>query len=331
MVETCSKTCCGVLQRRRTTVLNSSVIPAKAGIQFQLAIAILLLLFPLLSHAAITLTGADGQALTLNAPAKRIVSLAPDLTELTYDVGAGSALVGTSQYSDHPAAAKRLPRIGDAFRFDIERIVALKPELILAWQSGTPESAIERLRELRLPVLVIGTHQLGDIATNLELIGKATGHETEAHAAAQAFLTSLGKLRSEYAKHKPVRVFYEISATPLFTVGGAQFISRIIQLCGGRNIFADLTAPAAAVNLESVLARDPQAIVTGDDPGSVARLIAWHRWPQISAVRHGNLFVVGDALVSATPRLLEGGKQLCEDLEEVREHYKKTYGGISTR
>ncbi|MGH8280639.1 MAG: cobalamin-binding protein [Gammaproteobacteria bacterium] len=296
-------------------------MPAKAGIHPRLLIALLVAALPFCAQAAITLAGADSQTLTLHAPATRIVSLAPDLTELTYDVGAGTALVGASRYSDYPTAAGKLPRIGDAFRFDLERIVALKPDLVLAWQSGTPVMAIERLRALGLPLLVIGTHQLADIATNLELIGKATDHEAEARAAAQAFLAGLDKLRSEYAGRAPVRVFYEISATPFYTVGGKQIISRMIELCGGSNIFSDLTVPAAPVSLEAVLARDPQAIVTGDDAGATARLKEWQHWPQISAVKTSSLFSLpGDLLSRATPRMLVGGLELCRELDSVRTH-----------
>ena len=300
--------------------------------ELQRAGLICLLLLAVNAQAAITLTGADGHTLTLHAPAARIVSLAPNLTELTYDVGAGGALVGTSRYSDYPTAAQKLARIGDAFRFDIERIVALRPDLVLAWQSGTPESAIERLRALKLPVLVIGTRRLSDIAANLELTGRAAGHERQAQAAAQAFLSGLDKLRDKYASRKPVRVFYEISAAPLYTVGGDQIISRMIELCGGRNIFADLAAPAAAVSMGSVLVRDPQAIVTGSDPGAAARLADWRRWPQISAVRTGSLFSISDDLLArATPRILQGGKQLCENLEKVRERNKITISETSNR
>ena len=282
-----------------------------------------LLLLPLLARAAIPLAGADGHTLVLAKPATRIVSLAPDLTELVYAVGAGGTLVGTSRYSDYPAAAKTLPRIGDAFALDIERIVALQPDLVLAWQSGTPASAIERLRTLHLPVLVIGTHQLADIAANLELLGRATGHEAGAHVAVQAFLGKLERLRREYAGRKPVRVFYEISAAPLYTIGGSQLISRMIELCGGRNIFADLKAPAADISLGSILVRDPQAIVTGSDPGAAARLKEWQRWPQISAVKAGSLFSISsDLLARATPRILQGGQQLCEDLDRVRREWQ---------
>lgn len=285
----------------------------------QSCVTALLLIVPFAARAALELAGADGQGVTLAAPAARIVSLAPDLTELVYDVGAGADMAGAGTYSNYPAAAQKLPRIGNASGFDIERIVALKPDLILAWQGGTPVTFIERLRALRLPVLVIGTHKLADIAANLELIGRATGHEAEAHKAAADFLAGLEKLRRRYANKKPVRVFYEISATPLYTVGGKQIISRMLELCGGRNIFADLTALAAPVSLGTVLARDPQAIVTGDDPGSAARLKEWQRWPQISAVKTGSLFrISGDLLARATPRLLAGGQQLCEDLDKAR-------------
>ncbi|MGH8372571.1 MAG: cobalamin-binding protein [Gammaproteobacteria bacterium] len=286
---------------------------------------LLFLLLPLAARATITLAGADGKMLTLTTPASRVVSLAPDLTELTYAAGAGPVLVGASAYSDYPAAAKQLPRIGDAFRFDIERVLALKPELVLAWQGGTPVPVIQRLRALRLPVLVIGTHELTDVAHNLELIGQATGHVDQAQRAARDFLAGLERLRNQYANRKPVRVFYEISATPLYTVGGSQVISRIIALCGGRNIFDDLTSLAASISLESVLARDPQAIVTGGDDQAVARLRAWQQWPQLSAVKSRSLFSIdGDLLDRTTPRVLEGGKQLCEDLDSTRQRLSNT-------
>lgn len=284
------------------------------------ALVLLLSALPLQLRAAITLTGADGRQLTLDAPAKRIVSLAPDLTELVYAAGAGDTLVGTSAYSDYPQAAKRLPRIGDAFRFDMERIVALEPDLILAWDGGTPIPVIERLRELHMKVLVIGATDLADIARNLELIGQATGHTQPANSAAQAFLAGLQAIRNQYANRARVRVFYEISATPLYTIGGNQIISRVLDVCGGSNVFGDLKPRAAAVNLETVLSRDPQAIVTGDTPGATQRLKRWQHWPQLSAVKTGSLFSIsGDLLDRSTPRMLFGAAQLCRDLQQTRE------------
>ncbi|MDE2196797.1 MAG: cobalamin-binding protein [Gammaproteobacteria bacterium] len=270
-------------------------------------------------HAGVRVSDDTGRMVELPAAAVRIVSLAPDLTELVYAVGAGKQLVGAVDYSDYPDAAKKLPRVGDAFRVDLERLLALKPDLVLAWQGGTPQFLIERLRTLKLPVLVIGTDQLTDIARNLELIGTVTGHEIEAHAAARKFLVGLDALQKKYAWRAPVSVLYEISAIPLYTIGGRQSISRLIALCGGRNLFSDLTALAAPVNLEAVLARNPQAIITGSDGDAQQRLAAWHRWPLIAAVRRDNLFVVdSDLTARATPRILQGGQQLCEDLDTAR-------------
>ena len=180
-------------------------------------VLVLLALLPLAATAAIRLTDDTGRIIVLAAPAARIVSLAPDLTELVYDAGAGRTLVGTVSYSHYPPVARKLPRVGDAFSVDLERLLALRPDLVLAWAGGTPQFLIERLRALKLPVLVIGTRRLVDIAHNLELIGRATGHERQAQAAAQTFLAGLAKLRGEYASRKPLRVFYEISATPLYT------------------------------------------------------------------------------------------------------------------
>lgn len=275
------------------------------------------------ASAEIQLKGADGVALTLNAPATRVVTLAPDFAELVYDVGAGATLVGATDYSDHPEAAKKTPRVGDGFHVDVEKILTLKPDLVLVWQGGTPQALIEKLRSLKLPVLSIGSHTLPDIATNLEILGRATGHEVEAGKAAADYRTQLAGLEKQYASASPIRVFYEISPQPLFTVGGGQIISSLIQLCGGKNIFADLSALAPVVGMEAVLARDPQAIVTGDGEGDVAARFKqwqqWQQWPQLSAVRYQNLFAVDDGTIStATPRLLDAGRQVCEDLNASR-------------
>jgi len=287
-----------------------------------------LIVVPLVSFsatAAIQLKGADGVSITLPSPARRIVNLSPDFSELLYDVGAGGTLVGTIEYSNYPEAAKKVPRIGDGFHVDVEKIVALKPDLVLAWEGGTPQALISKLRGLGLPVLAIGTHELTDIAANLETLGAATGHEVEARQAADGFRGRLAAFESRYAAAQPIRVFYEISQEPLYTVGGAQSISRLIAVCGGRNIFADLSELAPVVSLEAVLARDPQAIVTGNGEGDVEqRFKQWRQWPELTAVRYGNLYAMNDDTISrATPRILDAGQQLCEDLDRARANLAK--------
>ncbi|HSN17640.1 MAG TPA: cobalamin-binding protein [Gammaproteobacteria bacterium] len=279
-------------------------------------------LLPLAASAAkLHLKGADGVELTLARPAQRVVSLAPDLAELLYDIGAGDSLQGAVEYTDYPATAKTLPRVGDAFHVDVEKLVALKPDLVLAWEGGTPEPLIVKLRALKVPVLALGTHELLDIASNMEMLGLATGHADAAQLAADDFRTFLGALRERYANQPPLTAFYEISPQPLFTVGGQQSISKLMEVCGAHNVFADLTDLAPAVTLESVLARNPQVIITGDGEGDAAeRFKDWQRWPGLAATQQGNFVILNDDWVSrATPRLLNAGKQLCEALQRIRD------------
>jgi iron complex transport system substrate-binding protein len=284
----------------------------------------LLMLAPLSALAAdLHIKGDDGVEVVLHAPAKRVVSLAPDLAELLYDVQAGDTLKGAVEYTDYPAAAKQVPRVGDAFHVDMEKLLALQPDLVLVWQGGTPRPLIDKLRELKLNVLDLGTHELPDIAANLQVLGEATGHADAASLAAEDFRTRLNALRKTYASAAALKVFYEISAQPLFTVGGGQSISRIMEVCGGRNVFADLTDLAPAVSLEAVLARDPEVIVTGDGEGDEQqRFKDWQRWPKLAATRQGNFVVLNDDWISrSTPRLLDAGKQLCEALQKIRDKH----------
>ncbi|HET9679563.1 MAG TPA: cobalamin-binding protein, partial [Gammaproteobacteria bacterium] len=212
------------------------------------------------ASAQITITDDQGTEITLEKPAERVISLAPHLTEQVYAAGAGNTLVAVSSYSDYPVEAKSLPEVGDAFRVDMEQIVALKPDLVLAWASGTPTAAIQQMRALGFSVAVFEPQSLQDIATNLVTIGRLTGNEASAQQAAKDFFKRLADLRQQYADKTPVRVFFEISARPLFTINGDHFINDVLTLCGGTNIFADLTTLAPAVSMEAVLARDPQAI-----------------------------------------------------------------------
>jgi len=288
----------------------------------RLIISLLFALLPLVAQAAdIHLKGADGVEVTLPSPAKRVVSLAPDLAELLYDIGAGGTLQGAVEYSDYPDAAKKVPRVGDAFHVDTEKLLGLKPDLVLVWEGGTPKPLIDKLRSLKLPVLALGTHELLDIASNMETLGVATGRGEAAQLAAEDFRTRLGALRNRYGSEAPLTVFYEISAQPLFTVGGGQSISRLMEVCGGRNVFADLTDLAPAVSLESVLARDPEVIATGDGEGDTAqRFKDWQRFPKLAATREGNFVTLNDDWISrSTPRLLDAGKQLCDALQKIRD------------
>jgi iron complex transport system substrate-binding protein len=256
------------------------------------------------------------------APLSRIVSLAPHLTELAFAAGAGERIVGTVEYSDYPEAARRIPRIGDAFLIDMERVVAIAPDAVLVWDTGTPEQTIERLRSLGLRVEVFSTQRLNDVAAALRRLGVLAGTQEIAERAASRFEGDMQALRAEYKRRSPITVFLQINDQPLYTVNDEQILSEIVSLCGGRNVFANLNALAPAIGIEAVIAADPQAIVSTD--ASVADAsVRWRRWKRMRAVRAANVFTLPpDDLARATPRLVAGAHAMCRALDTAREHLR---------
>ena len=257
------------------------------------------------------------------APVTRIVSLAPNLTELAFAAGAGDRVVGTVEYSDYPEAARAIPRVGDAFRVDYERVLALRPEAILAWEPGTPVGVVERLTTLHLNIATIRTRRIADISAGVRQIGRIAATESAAEPVADAFEHDIAALRQQYAGRPPVSVFLQINDRPLYTVNGRQIMSEVIELCGGRNVFADLSDIAPQVGVEAVIAADPDAIVVTGDAGSEA-LDRWQRWQHVRAVRTGNLFAVPpDDLARPTTRLARGADALCRILQTARERLRE--------
>lgn len=261
-----------------------------------------------------------GQSVRIAQPARRIVSLAPHATELLYAAGAGSYIVGTVQYSDYPAPARRLPRVGGADAINLERIVSLKPDLIVAWLTGNNRAQVERLASFGIPVFWSEPRHLDDIATNIERLGRLAGTTVQAQQAARAFRQRIAALRARYQDLAAVRVFYEIWNQPLMTVNGRHLISDVLRLCGAVNVFDDLPTLAGSVNMEAVLAANPQVIVVVAAPAQrEAWLAAWRRWPQLAAVQARHVYAVDpDLLQRQGPRIAEGAAQLCRDIDATR-------------
>lgn len=280
---------------------------------------LLVLAAPSLSAGERMLEDDTGVVLRLSAPVDRVVALAPHLAELMFDIGAGDLLAGTVEWSDHPPAAKAVPRIGDSFRIDFERVLALEPDVVLAWGGGTPLNTIDRLRDLGVPVAVLTPSDLASIPRHLEWLGRLTAHEATAMEQAAAFRTALDALRREFAQADRIRVFYQVSDQPLFTVGHGHTISELIAICGGENIFSDLDARAHAVSREAVVARDPEAIIAGRYAGNESGLARWREWGLLAAVRAGNLFSIdADRVARPTSGILRGGQELCTTFERAR-------------
>jgi iron complex transport system substrate-binding protein len=271
------------------------------------------------AHSAPSVRDDYGEEVALEAPARRIVSLAPHLTELAYAAGAGGALVGAVDYSDYPDAARALPRVGSGAGVDIEAILALEPDLVLAWPSSGSARAVARLAALRVPVFRSEPRRLEEIPTTIERLGVLAGSTSVAARAASEFRARAARIEARYARRPKVRVFYQAWDRPLLTVNGEHLISRIIELCGGENVFAPLPQLAPQVDRESVLRADPDAIIaSGAGAGDAPGLDAWRDMKGLAAAR-GHLYAVApDLLQRHTPRVLDGAERVCSLLERVR-------------
>ena len=268
----------------------------------------------------IRVTDDGGHRVTLAAPARHIVSLAPYITELLFAAGAGNTVTGASEYSDYPAAARRIPRIGGGGGLDLERILALHPDLVVAWQSGNPAGQLQRLRELGLVVFVSEPRSLAAIPRTITRLAQLAGTEAAAQPVTDDFNRRLDALRHSYRGRARVRVYYQVWDQPLMTVNGTHLISDVIRLCGGSNVFAELPELTPHIDIESVLQRDPQVIVVAAGRDESGRQLApWRHWTRLTAVSKGQLYEIErDLLVRHTPRILEGAEQLCRILDRAR-------------
>jgi iron complex transport system substrate-binding protein len=275
------------------------------------------------ASAAITVMDDDGRPVTLQKPALRVISLAPHVTELLYAAGGAERIIAAVDYSDYPEQAKRLPRVGSNREVDMERIAALKPDLLVVWMHGSSERQIEQIRALGIPMFHSEPKKLNEIPSNLTRLGQLMGTETVANAAAADMRKQLSALAAQYSRRPTVRMFYQVWHKPLYTLNGSHIVSDAMRLCGGENIFADMKVTAPVVGIEAVLQEDPEVILGGarsKDENSVAN---WSAYPALTAVRRANVMQVdGNLLNRSGPRMIAGAAALCEKLELARQHRK---------
>lgn len=266
------------------------------------------------------LTGTDGAVTEIQAPVQRIVTLAPHLTELVYAVGAGDQIVATIAYSDYPEQAKQIPRVGDAFRVDLEQLLAMNPDLVILWESGNPDALARQLRDLGLSVWVTEIGQLDDIPVMLRQIGDLSGHSAAGEQQAAAFETRLDSIRQQYRDRTELSYFYQISEAPLYTVNGRHLISDGLSACGARNVFAGLTTLAPVVDAESVLNENPDILFAPAGSSFSGGLARWLKWPRLKAVRAGQLYYLsGEKISRASPRVLDAVEQACDFIDSARQ------------
>ena len=270
--------------------------------------------------AVVSVKDDGGNTVTLTHTAQRIVSLAPHATELIFAAGGGERIVGTVGYSDYPAAALQIPRGGSHQQIDVERIIALKPDLLVVWLHGNSERQLEHVRKLGIPFFFSEPKKLADIPASIERLGILMGTEQQAGKIAAAQRVELARLAAQYRNRPTVRVFYQVWGKPLYTLNGGNIMSDVIRLCGGENVFAGLPIPAPTVTTEAVLLENPEVMMTGDRQAEKSGgLEIWKNYKNLLAVKNDNLFSVDADLINrAGPRLIDGAAMVCEKLELAR-------------
>lgn len=290
------------------------------------AVAALLASMTLAAHAApVTVVDDAGRRVTVAQPAQRVISMAPHATELLFAAGGGARVVGVMNYSDYPAAAKSIPLVGSNSQIDMERVLALKPDLIVVWHTGNTARQIAQIESLGVPVFHSEPRRLVQVAENIERIGQLLGTGAAARTAAAQYRTKLSGLEARYGKRPQVSVFYQIWDQPLYTLNDAQIASDAIRVCGGRNVFGAMKVVAPEVGIEAVIAADPEAILAGKrtDPANPGVKL-WEPYRSMTAVKRGNLLTVdGELLTRPGPRAVEGAALLCAALDGVRQRRPK--------
>ncbi len=256
----------------------------------------------------------------LDKPAERIVALAPHIVENLFSAGAGEKIVGAVDYCDYPEAALTIPRVGAISTYSLETIVSLEPDLVVIWGSGSAKKVMEKLISLGFTVYASSPHVLGDVARSIRDFGVLAGSREYAEKNARVFEEKLANLKARYSGKRRVDTFYQVWDDPMQTINDKAFISDVIKLCGGRNVFGDGISSAPKISVESVLQRNPEAIIaSGMQDERPDWLDAWKRWEGISAVKRGNLFYVPpDIIQRHSARIAEGAQIICEQLDSAR-------------
>ncbi|HTW37935.1 MAG TPA: helical backbone metal receptor [Steroidobacteraceae bacterium] len=290
----------------------------QAGLALLCSCALLGALVPVADAA--TVTDDTGRQVAVPAPPLRIASLAPSTTAMLFAAGAGAEVIATTAYSVEPPAARRITRIGDAHALDLERLVGLHPDVVVAWPDGENPAETARIARLGIPIYREQVRRLADLSASIRRLGELAGTREAAARAARAVDARLGALEDRYARARPLSVLLQIWGRPLYTIGSTQPMSDALRICGARNVFGDLSDPAPAIATEAVIARNPDLIIAVGARREVdAWLEAWKRFPELRAVRAGHLIAFDDQrLTRLGPGMLDATEALCARIAQAR-------------
>ena len=270
------------------------------------------------SHAAISVVDDNGVTIHLSSPAQRIISLAPHATELLFAAGAGKSVIAVTAWSDYPSQVKNIPSVGSATELDVERIIKLQPDLVVAWKNGNKPRQIAYLRKFGIQVFESEPKTLDNIADSINKLATLAGTEKIGQQQALSFQQKILALKNKYQHASEVKYFYQIWQNPLMTLNGDHLISQALKICGGKNIFSELIPTAPTVNSENVIQRNPEVIFMSSEEKNTASL--WQKFPNMTAVSRNNFFTFNGSIMNrAGPRMAEATEQLCEKLELARQ------------
>ncbi|HVL75621.1 MAG TPA: cobalamin-binding protein [Noviherbaspirillum sp.] len=275
--------------------------------------------------AAISVKDDRGETVTLARPAQRVITLSPHTTELVFAAGAGERIIGTVRHSEYPEAAKAIARVGDNKLIDLERVVAMQPDLLVVWLHNVAERQVEALRRLGIPMFYSDPRRLDDIPDTLERLGLLLGTGAHAQREARQFRERMAQLKEQHRQRPVVRVFYQLWDAPLYTLNDKSIASDVLRTCGAENVFGALSLPAPVVSVEAVLLEKPDAIVAAaGGKRSSDGLGHWRAYTSLPAVRHGNLFAVNSDLINRPGlRILDGAALVCEQMERARRELER--------
>ena len=236
-----------------------------------------------------------GDTLALAAPPTRIVSLSPATTEILFAIGAGARLVGRTSWDLYPDSARLVPDVGNGLRPNVEALLATRPQLVVLYASRDNRDAARALRAAGVATLSLKIDRIEHFRRAVELLGAATGDTARARAAADSVLRTLDRVRAATAPLDRPTVFWHVWDSPLITIGGGSYLNQLVEIAGGKNVYADVPDPSPQISLEDLLARDVQVVLAG--PSNAARLRADRAWASLSAVRGHRVLEVDTAIV----------------------------------
>lgn len=250
----------------------------------------------------------------------RIVALAPHIVEMLFEIGVGEQIVGTVEYADFPEAANAIPRIGGYYGMQVEKILALKPDLIFSWESGNKTTDIEQLKRLGLKIIYSQPDRIDDVATELRYFGNLVNESHKAELAATRFEKKLAKIRALNINKQPIKVFYQLWPEPMMTINKSTWIHQLVEICQGINVFANNPTDYPQISIENVMVAQPELIIIPDEKSKkVQPKVQWQNWPEIPAVKASAfIHVNADLLHRFSTRMLNGVENMCSKIDKTR-------------